>query len=239
MMEVIVPKLSMSSDETDDVAFKVLNQDNLPTMAVVGETIFKPFGNDPKVKPNLIVHPIRRVIQTNLEDNKQKVFTKSHGNLHSGSTQINKGLKKKFSHSHGQLNHNNSMTGMKSEDLRSPGMDTKFTKTLDAKLRKLQREEKGGKNGQQRAKKPFVTTVPKGTFLEPPIEPKLVKEEDVYIRSKREEGKKLFTYASQPRVLNRSPAKFVHVQKCTAALAAAKIAGGVAGLKGPEIGDNQ
>ncbi|XP_066258682.1 radial spoke head protein 3 homolog B [Euwallacea similis] len=230
MMEVIIPKLlPMSSDETEDVAFKVLNQDNLPSMAVIGETIFKPFGNDPKVKPNLIVHPTRRVL-TNLEENKLKALAKSQGNLDAPNN--NKGLRRKLSHSHGQLNHNNSTAGAKIEDLQGQVDHAKFTKTLDAKLRRLQREEKGKKLDKP-PRKPFVTTVPKGTFLEPPIEIKeiyKIQKEDV----KKEEGRKLFTYASQPRVLNRSPAKMVHVQKCAAALAAARIAGGVAGLKGTE-----
>lgn len=123
MTDVIVPKLSMSSDDTDDVAFTVLNQDDLPAIAVVGETIFKPFGNDPKIKPNLIVHPTRRVV-TNLEDNKQRIYAKSQGNIsnnnnNNNSVGGNKGLKKKFSHSHGQLNHNNSNVGVKIEDLKN------------------------------------------------------------------------------------------------------------------------
>ncbi|CAG9768688.1 unnamed protein product [Ceutorhynchus assimilis] len=211
----------MSSDE--DVAFKVLNQDNLP-MAVMGETIYKPFGNDPKIKPNLIVHPTRRVV-TNLEENKQKGFAKSHGSI--PDKNVGKRLKKKLSHSHGQLNHNNSNVGAKIEELKNQ-VDSKFTKTLDAKLRRLQREEKHHQankkitnNYLDKHRKPFVTTVPKGTFLEPPV---------AHLH-KKEECKKLFTYASQPRVLNRSPGKFVHVQKCTAAFAAAKIAGGVAGFR--------
>ncbi|XP_030748590.1 radial spoke head protein 3 homolog [Sitophilus oryzae] len=244
--DMIVPKLSMSSDETDDVAFKVLNQDNLPNIAVVGETIFKPFGNDPKVKPNLIVHPTRRVV-TNLEENKQKVFAKSHGNISNNNNVNNKVLKKKFSSSYNQLNHTNSTTGIKIEDLKSQ-VDSKFTKTLDAKLRRLQKEEKQTKkiyqtNHVDKHRKPFVTTVPKGTFLEPPHEieklfnkelAKCTKELEAS-KAKKEDAKKLFTYASQPRVLNRSPAKFVHVQKCAAALAAAKIIGSVAGLNIDDI----
>ncbi|KAH1001532.1 hypothetical protein HUJ04_005537 [Dendroctonus ponderosae] len=233
MMDTVVAKLSMSSDEQDDVAFKVLNQDDLPAIAVVGETIFKPFGNDPKVKPNLIVHPTRRV-QTNLEESRQRALAKSHGNI-SG---LSKGLKKKkLSNSHGQLNHNNSNAGVKLDELRSQ-VDAKFTKTLDAKLRRLQREEKQGSKKTplqpERPRKPFVTTVPQGTFLGPPNEQE--KEaakpgrEDVE-KQPKVEAKKLFTYSSQPRVLSRTPAKFVHVQKCAAALAAAQIAGAVAGLR--------
>ncbi|XP_076255056.1 radial spoke head protein 3 isoform X2 [Rhynchophorus ferrugineus] len=239
MLDVVIPELPMSSDETDDVAFKVLNQDDLPNIAVIGETIFKPFGNDPKLKPNLIVHPTRRVL-TNLEENKQKGFAKSHGNI-SNNVSNNKGLKKKFSSSSNQLNHNNSSSGIKIEDLKNQ-VDSKFTKTLDAKLRRLQKEEKQCKkiyqtNHVDKHRKPFVTTVPKGTFLEPPHEieklfnkelAKSIKENES--KSKKEDSKKLFTYASQPRVLNRSPANFVHVQKCAAAFAAAKIIGSVAGL---------
>ncbi|XP_050301408.1 radial spoke head protein 3 homolog [Anthonomus grandis grandis] len=218
MTDIVIPNLQMSSDDNEDVAFKVLNQDDLPMISVKGETIFKPFGNDPKVKPNLIVHPTRRII-SNLEENKQKA--KSQGNI-SG-----KSLKKKLSNSHGQLNHTNSNVGIKIEDLKSQ-IDTKFTRTLDAKLRRLQREEKLIVKKSVLAhnpRKPFVTTVPKGTFLEPP-------RNSVEKSVKKEEPRKLFTYASQPRVLNRTPAKFGHVQRCAAALAAAKIVGGVAGIPG-------
>ena len=121
-------------------------------------------------------------------------------------------------------------------------IDTKFTKTLDAKLRRLQREEKHGKKTEtnnDKNRKPFVTTVPKGTFLEAPQEieklyckdGKIQKEEAETLRSKKKEARKLYAYSSQPRVLNRSPNKVVHVQKCTAAFAAAKIASAVAGMR--------
>lgn len=240
MMDTAVAKRSMSSDEQDDVAFKVLNQDDLPAIAVVGETIFKPFGTDPKLKPNLIVHPTRR-LDTNVEEGKQKQGLKKK--------------KKRLSSSHGQLNHNNSNKGMKLDELRSQVLmgsttigpsqaralrlqvDAKFTKTLDAKLRRLQREEQQGSKKTalhlEKARKPFVTTVPKGTFLEPPNELEKWAEKEA-TQFGRDEPKKLFTYSSQPRVLSRTPAKFVHVQKCAAALAAAQIAGGVVGLRNTE-----
>lgn len=118
----IHPIISVSSDEVeDDVAFKVLNQDNLP-ITIVGETILKPFGREQqKLKPNVIVHPTRRVV-TNLEENKQKPFAKSNGHI-TGNT--DKNLKKNFSNSHGNLNHNTGSTKLKFDDLKS-----QFTKTL-------------------------------------------------------------------------------------------------------------
>lgn len=75
------PAPSVSSTEPDEeVAFQVLNQDNLP-LAIIGQPIFKPFDMEAqKAKPNLIVHPTRR-ITNNLEENKQKPFTKSSGNI--------------------------------------------------------------------------------------------------------------------------------------------------------------
>lgn len=119
-------------------------------------------------------------------------------------------------------------------------MDSKFTKTLDAKLRRLQREEKQANkkfhptnHHVDKHRKPFVTTVAKGTFLEPPSELEKLTLKEAKLQ-KDDTKKVLFTYASQPRVLNRTPSKFVHVQKCAAALAAAKIVGGVAGLKNVE-----
>lgn len=115
------PIISVSSDEVeDDVAFKVLNQDNLP-ITIIGETILKPFGREhQKLKPNVIVHPTRRVV-TNLEENKQKPFAKSNGHINTSE----KNLKKNFSNSHGNLNQNTNTTKQKFDDLKN-----QFTKTL-------------------------------------------------------------------------------------------------------------
>ncbi|XP_060518707.1 radial spoke head protein 3 homolog isoform X2 [Cylas formicarius] len=240
----MAPKLSMSSDEADDVAFKVLNQDNLPAISVIGEPIFKPFGQDFKSKPNLVVHPTRRIV-TNLEDNKQKGFTKSHG--HIDGQYADKKLKGRFSSSHGHLNHHNSSSKIKPDDFKKQ-VDVKFTKTLDAKLRRLQKKEnqnkKTGGSDIEKFKKPFVTTVKKGKFLEPPPE-KPILNFKVADEHSEKKNSKLYAYSSQPRVLNRepkatnkdpkvltrSPPKIAHLQQCAAAFMAAKIAGGVAGLK--------
>lgn len=134
------PVQSVPSDEVDDdVAFKVLNQDNLP-INIIGESVFKPFdrGNQ-KEKPNVIVYPTRRIPNNNnLEQNKHKEFTKSNGSIYQEKNEYNL---KNLSNSHGNLNHTNSIA--KAAEFNStPSLFSKFTKTLDAKLRKLQREEK-------------------------------------------------------------------------------------------------
>ncbi|XP_018573997.1 radial spoke head protein 3 homolog B isoform X2 [Anoplophora glabripennis] len=224
------PIISVSSDEVeDDVAFKVLNQDNLP-ISIVGETILKPFGREQqKLKPNVIVHPTRRVV-TNLEENKQKPFAKSNGHI----SNAEKNLKKNFSNSHGNLNNNTSSTKLKFDDLKN-----QFTKTLDAKLRRLQKEEKQSKKppvDTTSSRKPFVTTVKKGLFLEPPSEIAtligLKPEEPV--KKEYKEEKRLYAYASQPRVLNRTHLKG-HQNRCEAAAkAAAKLIGTVVGIKNEE-----
>lgn len=126
MTAVLIPTmpLTLSADLDDDVAFKVLNQDNLP-IAIVGEQILKPFGTDnQKLKPNVIVHPTRRIV-TNLEENKEKPFTKSTSHINKNE----KDLKKNFSKSHGHLNHTNSGVKLKLEEFKNQ-VDTKFTKTL-------------------------------------------------------------------------------------------------------------
>ncbi|KAJ8985578.1 hypothetical protein NQ317_011542 [Molorchus minor] len=223
-----LPVLSMSSDEVDDdVAFKVLNNDNLP-ITIVGETILKPFGRDQKLKPNVIVHPTRRIV-TNLEENKQKPFARSNGCINNNE----KALRKNFSNSHGNLNNNT--TKFKVDDLR--GFDTKFTKTLDAKLRRLQREEKQKKpfSVDTTPRKPFVTTVKKGQFLEPPPEIASligIKLEELPPKKDQREVRKLYAYASQPRVLNRPTPKAVHLSRCEAAAkAAARLIGSIAAIR--------
>lgn len=126
MTQIMPPSLpSLSSGDVDEeVAFKVLNQDNLP-IAIIGEQILKPFGTESqKLKPNVIVHPTRRVV-TNLEENKQKPFTKSNGYLNKNE----KNLKKHFSKSHGNLYHTNTNAKLKVEDIKGQP-DNRFTKTL-------------------------------------------------------------------------------------------------------------
>lgn len=232
------PVQSVPSDEVDDdVAFKVLNQDNLP-VSIVGESILKPFDRDgQKQKPNLVVYPTRRV-PNNLEENKQRPFTKSHGHIDAKEPDFN--LYRNYSVSHGNLNHNNSSNKLPVDDARSNSLyDVRFTKTLDAKLKKLQREEKlqaSNKKGELNGKKPFVTVVKKGQFLEPPPEIATllglpVKVEDIV---KREE-KKLYAYESRPRVLNRG-GKQGHKARCEAAAkAAASIVGGIIGIQENEM----
>lgn len=227
---VVPPIMNLSSsEETDDndVAFKVLNQDNLP-MAVVGESLLKPFGREnQKQKPNVIVYPTRRVPNA-LEENKTKSFTKSNGCINDRNGGPH--MKKKLSHSHGNLDHyNNPASKTKPEEA---ALDKSFTKTLDAKLRKLQKEEKNKRTEQQ--KKPlFVTTVKKGTFLQPP--PELASLFGFRIEEEmRKDDKKLYAYASKPRVLNRSNNvnKTGHKNRCDAAAkAAAVIASNVAGIQ--------
>ncbi|KAJ8943379.1 hypothetical protein NQ318_002612, partial [Aromia moschata] len=227
MTEIAMPPIiSMSSDEVeDDVAFKVLNQDNLP-ITIVGEAILKPFGREhQKHKPNVIVHPTRRIV-TNLEENKQKPFTKSNGCIENDA----RGLRKNFSNSHGNLNHNNS-SKLKVEDLR--GLDARFTKTLDAKLRRLQKEEKLSKKPQvdSTPRRPFVTT------NHPPEVANLIglKVEEPPPKKDQNLVRKLYAYASQPRVLNRPVPKSVHQSRCEAAArAAAKLIGSVAGFRNEE-----
>ncbi|KAJ8913498.1 hypothetical protein NQ315_017048 [Exocentrus adspersus] len=224
--------ISVSSDETEeDVPFKVLNQDNLP-ITIIGETILKPFGREQqKLKPNVIVHPTRRAPVTNLEENKHKTFTKSNGYINNHENN----LKRNFSKSHGNLHHKSKL-----EEFRHQ-LDTKFTKTLDAKLRRLQKEEKQSKKppvDTTSSRKPFVTTVKTGQFLEPPPEIATLiglKQEEPPIKKEYKEEKRLYAYASQPRVLNRSHPKGVHINRCEAAAkAAAKLIGSVVGLRNEE-----
>lgn len=226
------PVQSVPSDEVDDdVAFKVLNQDNLP-ISIIGESILKPFNTDShKQKPNVIVYPTRRVVNT-LEDSKQRQFTKSNGYINA-QDRNDYNLRKNISSSHGNLNHTNSTNKLQIEDLQNQTIFTKFTRTLDAKLRKLQRDEKvqSPSKKPEISKKPFVTVVKKGQFLEPPPEIAcllgLRPEESV----KREE-KKLYAYASKPTVLNRIDARHGHRMRCEAAVkAAACVVEAIAGIQ--------
>ncbi|XP_074030812.1 radial spoke head protein 3 isoform X3 [Leptinotarsa decemlineata] len=198
-----------SGDPEEDVAFKVLNQDNLP-ISVIGEPILKPFDKDSqKLKPNVIVHPTRRVV-TNLEENKRKPFAKSSGHLSNND----KNKRKNISSSYGNLYHNGGVK-LKIEDLNEDV--NKFTKTLDWKLKRLEKEEnKQNKKPTPETttlKKPFVTTVKKGQFLEPPPEIASligIKVEDQPYRKKPKETKQLYAFASRPRVLSRTPPKSLH-----------------------------
>ncbi|KAK4879165.1 hypothetical protein RN001_007311 [Aquatica leii] len=212
MTQVAIPPIStLSSDEADE-----------------SESIFKPFGKDGyKIKPNGIVYPTRRII-SNLEDNKHKTFTRSNGHIEPQNL-IN--LHKNVSISHGNLNHCNSAAKDRNEKFKVRTLDTSFTKALDAKLRKLQKEEKqiGTKSKAETPRKPFITTVKTGHFLDPPpetatllgykIEPPVAKE------------KKLYAYASQPRVLHKATDD-AHKSRCQAAIkAAASVASAVAAIK--------
>lgn len=222
-MPIQVPPLAIPQEEDEaDCAFKILNQDNLP-MNIVGESLLKPFGASQKLKPNGIVLPQRRVT-TNLE---QKNFTKSNGaiNITNERNAINN-LKKNLSTSHGHLNHCNSSVKIRIEDLQNHGLDKNFTRNLDAKLRKLQRETNISppvKKTDISAKPRFVTTVKKGEFLEPPPELANLLGLSSYEENKKEE-KKLYAYASQPRILDRSVVKNGHKARCEAAAKAAEAA---------------
>lgn len=237
------PVTTIPSEETDDIdvpAFKVLNQDNLgPVGMVTGEAIFKPFGREnQKQKPNIVVYPTRRT-NGNLEETKQKNFTKSNGFI---STQNKTNLKKNSSYSIGNLNQNHCNSAAKKRGEidhkeKEQLLDVNFTKTLDAKLRKLQKEEKSKKikSPVTVATKPFITTVKKGSFLDPPqdVTTSLLHGK---IDEEKEDRKKLYAYASHPRVLNRVSTagsnSEIHKAKCeAAAIAAAVIASGVAGFQ--------
>lgn len=262
------PVTSLPSEETDtDIpAFKILNHDNLSI--VKGEAIFKPFGKESqKHKPNIMVYPTRRATTGTLEETRSKNFTKSNGHIpsvklnvsskkhsisHGNLTNRNSVVKKpeesdeltknlnisskKQSVSHGNLTNRNSAT-RKTEEAITP--QDEFTKTLDLKLRKLQREEKIKaaikKSLLDLPRKPFVTTVKKGQFLEPPPEYASL----LGIRvDEKDDGNKLYAYASRPRIVPHGRVSTagsnseVHRSKCeAAAIAAAVIASGVAGIK--------
>ncbi|CAG9840937.1 unnamed protein product [Diabrotica balteata] len=232
------PTLSETSGDEDQLAFKVINQDNF-SIVVVGQPILKPFDQSvQKNKPNLIVHPIRRISKT-VEDAKQKVTEKPNGLLSSSNENTVK-VRKNLSSSHGNLCHNNSTVQMKLEDLENQLELENFNKILDSKLKRLQKNE----NKQQKpsysdpptSRKPFVTTVKKGQFLEPPPEIALLMgvkiEEPKVVKKNPKELKKLYAFASQPRLLSRTPPRSVHQSRCEAAAwAAAKLVGTVVGVK--------
>lgn len=224
MTDLMMPPISnMSSTEDDsDIAFKVLNKDDLP-MTVVGESILKPFGNENhKSKPNVVVYPTRR-ITTQLEDNKQKQFTKSNGFInHVPEKTLHK--HRGFS-SQGNLIQTNTTT---------KGSNS-FTRTLDAKLKKLQREEKQrSKRSTDIQNRPlFVTTVKKGQFLEPPPEVASLLGFKIE-EQERKDKKKVYEYANKPRVLIKPNVniKLGHKARCEAAAkAAALLAASVAGIR--------
>ena len=228
-----------STDETDDsdVAFKVLNNDNLP-ISVVGESILRPFGREhQKDKPNVVVYPTRRVT-AQLEDNRQKPFARSQGyidNIPEGRNQQH--LRRKYSNSYGNLNHCNSASKTRLDVAQNQTLDKVFTRTLDAKLKRLQKEEKQKPKKMDIQSRPlFVTTVKKGQFLEAPREVPnslAVKNEETQRREKR----RVYEFASKPRVLNKvsnvnGTLKLGHKARCEAAAkAAAIVASTVAGIQ--------
>lgn len=238
------PVTTIPSEETDtdQPAFKIINNESLAPVGIVkGEAIFKPFGKESqKSKPNIMVYPTRRT-NGNLEETKTKTFTKSNGYLPNQNNKVNSNLRK-YSNSQGNLiNHVNS--AKKTKEIQEPvlneGLDLNFTKTLDAKLRKLQKEEKlktlVKKTLQELPRKPFVTTVKKGEFLEPP--PEYASLLGIRVDDK-DDSNKLYAYASRPRIVHNARVSTagsnseVHRSKCeAAAIAAAVIASGVAGLK--------
>lgn len=217
-----VPSVTSGDQEEDETAFQIINQDNFP-IAIVGQPILKPFDHDAqKSKPNVIVHPTRRITNNNLEEN-------------------NDGIKRNISKSHGNLCHNNSTAQMNLEDIKDALDVEEFSKTLDSKLKKLQKSElKQQKNSNNYdppiLKKPFVTTVKKGQFLEPPPEIASLMgmkiEESKVMKKNQKEMKKLYAFSSQPRILSRTPPRTMHQNRCeAAACAAAKLVGTVVGVK--------
>lgn len=87
----------------------------------------------------------------------------------------------------------------------------------DAKLKKLQRNEKFNKKSpphDDNSRKPFVTTVKKGKFLEPPPEVATLLGIKSDEPQKKESKEKLYyAFASQPRVLNRPIPHNVHLSR--------------------------
>lgn len=241
------PVTTIPSEEKETVGdspFKIINNDNLGPVGIVkGEAIFKPFGKDNKLKPNIMVYPTRRA-NGNLEETKNKQFTKSNGYLPHQIKNNNNNLKKNYSNSQGNLtNHMNSANKKEKEQIiNDSGFDLNFTKTLDAKLRKLQKEEKSRSSSKlknaivEAPRKPFVTTVKKGEFLEPP--PEYASLLGIKVDNK-DDNNKLYAYASRPRILQNNRVSTagsnnsgVHRSKCeAAAIAAAMIASGIAGFR--------
>lgn len=237
MTDLMMPPISnMSSTEDDnDIAFKVLNKDNLP-MTVVGESIVKPFGKEnQKYKPNVVVYPTRRITTDQVEDNNQKHFTKSNGFINQPPDKGTQNLRRNYSTSHTNLNNYNSTTKVRTANIQNHVVDNSFTKTLDAKLKKLQREEKQRyrKSTDIQNRPLFVTTVKKGQFLEPPPEIANLLGFKVEEQESRDK-KKMYEYANKPRVLTK-PNNIIkpgHKTRCEAAAkAAALLAASVAGIR--------
>ncbi|XP_056643916.1 uncharacterized protein LOC130449884 isoform X2 [Diorhabda sublineata] len=208
--------------EEEETAFQIINQDNFP-IAVVGQPILKAFDQDvQKSKPNVIVHPTRRINNNKLEENNDEI-------------------KRSITKSHGNLCHNNSADQINLEGLKNELDTDAFTKTLDSKLKRLQKfeakQQKFSNNTDPpTSKKPFVTTVKKGQFLEPPPEiANLIGmkiDETKIVKKNPKEMKKLYAFSSQPRILSRTPPRTVHQNRCeAAACAAAKLVGTVVGIK--------
>ncbi|XP_044743484.1 uncharacterized protein LOC123305746 isoform X2 [Chrysoperla carnea] len=196
-------------------AFQVINDDIDPTPTTIPTTNkIKPLPTQSLIKsekPNVVVYPTRRIIPpqrspnggSNLEEQRQKNFTRSNGYIY---TQTRNVLTKNYSQSYSNINKND------------------FTKSLDAKLRKLQENDSpdpkqrsatsiknvtNTKRNDDIERKPFVTVVKKGTFLRPPpvIAQKLLLEpepDDAGRNEKVHIAKKLYAYVSRPKVLNRS-----------------------------------
>lgn len=109
-------------------------------------------------------------------------------------------------------------------------------KALDARLRKLQKDERlnGSSKRLETPRKPFITTVKQGHFLEPP--PQIAcflgcsgKSNRSESPVKKEASKNLYAYSSMPRVLDRSNG---HKARCeSAAKAALLTASTVAGVR--------
>ncbi|KAK9729990.1 hypothetical protein QE152_g15600 [Popillia japonica] len=231
----------MSSTEEDtDVAFKVLNKDELP-MTVIGESIMKPFGKEhQKYKPNVVVYPTRR-ITTQVEDNMQDRFVKSNGFVNPLLEKGSQNLKKNNSNNQTNLNHYNSVAKGRNYNSQNNVVTNSFAKTLDAKLKKLQRDEKyRTKRTTDLQNRPlFVTTVKKGQFLEPP--PEIANLLGFKIEEQeRKDQKKMYEYANKPRVLTKTnnTIKLGHKTRCEAAAkAAALLAASVAGIRNEDNKD--
>ncbi|CAG9853769.1 unnamed protein product [Phyllotreta striolata] len=224
-----IPQVPSTEPAEEDAAFRILNRDDLP-MAIIGRPILKPFGTD---KPNLVVRPTRR-------DDKKSTFDESGGDPFDSN-------RKSLNDSRGYLRHYNSLDQAKRDELTDIDELEHFTKVLDSKLKRLQKEETKLKKkttttvdaapATASCKKPFVTTVKKGQFLEPPPELATligIKTEESKRKIPKENGK-LYAFASRPRVLSRTPPKNVHQTRCEAAAwAAAKLVGTVVGVRQEE-----
>lgn len=119
--------LSASSCKSskDEVSFTIINQDKLPlNMSISGEQILKPFDSTAqKLKPNVIVHPTRR-LPVNTETNKNVEYTT--GNAHQNIAKIEESgtnKRNKF------RNRNNSRVKMKIKELKEQ-LGSNFSKVL-------------------------------------------------------------------------------------------------------------